>query len=322
MDVSVIMTVKNEGRSLRRLFDSLLNQSRGPEEVVVCDGGSTDETTTILEQYQDLLAMKVIMAPGTNISQGRNLAISAATGPIIASTDAGVLLDKDWLQELVRPIEDGRASMVAGWFEADPYSDFEVVMGATVLPALSDINPQKFLPSSRSIAFMKNEWEAVGGYPEWLDYSEDLVFDLQLFKKNGPFFFAPKALVYFRPRSSMAAFADQYYRYAHGDGRANLWPKRHAVRYFTYIFLLPFLGWSIFKGKWYGWIFLLLGLGSYCRRPAQRLWPMTVGWTAAARFRAFLLIPVIRMVGDIAKMVGYPSGVLWRLRHRNEERRG
>ena len=33
---------------------------------------------------------------------------------------------------------------------------------------------------------------------------------------------------------------------------------------------------------------------------------------------AVLWVPAIRITGDLAKMVGYPVGWVWRLRHRNE----
>jgi len=36
--------------------------------------------------------------------------------------------------------------------------------------------------------------------------------------------------------------------------------------------------------------------------------------------RAFALIPIIRLVGDVAKMLGYPVGLLWRLRQQNQFR--
>lgn len=319
MDVSVIATVKNEGESLSRMLDSLYRQSRPPDEVVICDGGSSDNTSDILNQYTSILPLKIVAAPGSNISQGRNRAIASAKGPIIAVTDAGVILDSDWLRQLTYPFDQLGAKTVAGWFEADPYSEFEVVMGATVLPGLSDINEDRFLPSSRSAAFLKSEWEAVGGYPEWLDYSEDLIFDLALFERNGPFHFAPKAVVYFQPRKSLQDFARQYYRYARGDGKANLWPKRHAVRYLTYLVVLPTMLKSIWTGRWFGWLGLLLGIGAYSRRPAQRLWPLTKGWPIATRAKAFALIPLLRLVGDLAKMVGYPAGVLWRLRRGRAE---
>jgi glycosyltransferase involved in cell wall biosynthesis len=314
MKVSVIATVMNEGESIRRLMDSLSSQSRPPDEIVIADGGSTDNTVAVLREYEESLPLQVVLSPDSNISQGRNAAIEAAEGTLIAVTDAGVALSQDWLRELIRPYEEEDAAMVGGWFEADPHSEFEVAMGATVLPSLGEIDPEKFLPSSRSVSFKKSDWQTTGGYPEWLDYSEDLVFDLALRELNGPFTFAPKAVVYFRPRSDLRVYAKQYYNYARGDGKANLWPKRHTVRYGTYLLLLPLLLRFIFMGKWFGWVGLVVGAGVYCSQPARRLWPMTQGWSAAAKARAFSMIPIIRAVGDIAKMIGYPVGVLWRLR--------
>ncbi len=312
--VSVIATVLNEGDNIRSLLDSLIYQTRQPDEVVICDGGSTDNTLEILAEYTQWLPLMVVEQPGSNISQGRNRAIEQAGGEIIAATDAGVVLAPHWLEELVRPFEEANAAVVSGWFEPDPFTDFEVVMGATVLPALDDIEPEKFLPSSRSVAFLKAAWQAVGGYPEWLDYGEDLIFDFALRERHGAFPFAPKAVVYFRPRKNLQAFARQYYLYARGDGKAGLWPKRHAVRYLTYLVGIPGLLWLIYRGKWWGWFLGMAGTAVYCRRPVERLWPDTYGWRPPDRVRALALVPIIRLVGDVAKMVGYPVGVLWRLR--------
>ncbi len=315
MDISVIVTVKNEGPAIRSLLESLLVQSRLADEVVVCDGGSTDDTVAILESYNGRLPLKIIQAPGTNISEGRNRAIAAASGPVIAGTDAGVFLAREWLAELVKPIEENDAIVVSGWFEPDPHSEFEVVLGATILPSLTDINPNNFLPSSRSVAYRKSAWQRVGGYPEWLDFGEDLVFDLNLRDLYGPFPFAPGAIAYFRPRGNLRDFARQYYLYARGDGKANLWPKRHAIRYLTYLVGFPLLILSIFQGKWIGWVLLLIGGGAYCRRPSQRLRPQVRTWPISTRVWAYGLMIFIRLVGDLAKMMGYPVGIWWRKRN-------
>ncbi|MEZ4516065.1 MAG: glycosyltransferase [Chloroflexota bacterium] len=146
MKISLIATVKNEGEALRPLLDSILYQTRVPDEVVICDGGSTDNTLAILQEYQRWLPLRIVTAPGTNISQGRNRAIAAATGDIIAATDAGVVLTPSWLEELVAPFEAKQVAAVSGWFEPDPFTDFEVVMGATVLPALEDIEAGQVSP--------------------------------------------------------------------------------------------------------------------------------------------------------------------------------
>ena len=318
MPISIIATVKNEGQAIIPLLDSLIDQVRQPDEIVICDGGSTDDTITILERYQRWLPIKIVVVDGANISAGRNHAISAATHPIIAATDAGVVLSPYWLKELVYPIEQGETAVVSGWFEPDPYTDFEVVMGATVLPDRADIQPDTFLPSSRSVAFLKTAWAEAGGYPEWLDYSEDLIFDLNLREKYGTFSFAGGAIAYFRPRGSLRAFARQYYLYARGDGKAKLWFKRHLVRYATYLLGVPYILRLIWRGKIWGWLLLLVGNGMYNRRPAQRLWHDTSGWSPLNRMRAFALVPIIRLVGDVAKMLGYPVGVWWRWRKRHE----
>lgn len=329
--VSVIATVYNEGPSIARLLDSLVAQSRPPDEVVICDGGSTDDTVAIVRSYAERLPnLWVIVEPGANISRGRNVAIGAAQGPIIAATDAGVRLDPNWLDRLVAPLEDSRdAAAVAGFFLPDVQGVFETAMAATVLPALEEIDPDKFLPSSRSVAFRKDVWEQAGGYPEWLDYCEDLLFDfavnVQQPDKPTAFAWQPDALVYFRPRSSLTAFAKQYYRYARGDGKADLWRKRHAIRYATYFVALPALLGHAFWGffaRWLGWVGLAAGVIFYCLRPWQRLAKLGDNLSARERVQAAALVPVIRAVGDVAKMAGYPVGLLWRRKRRGEGEKG
>ncbi|OQY23130.1 MAG: hypothetical protein B6I35_04485 [Anaerolineaceae bacterium 4572_32.2] len=238
MRASVIVTVLNEAGSLSRLLDSLAAQTRLPDEVVVCDGGSTDGTLSLLEA-ENRLPLRVIRRPGANISQGRNAAIEAATGEIVAVTDAGVRLSRQWIEKIIAPFEDAGTQAVAGFFVPAPQTVFEMAMGATVLPEAREIDPASFNPSSRSVAFRKSAWAVVGGYPEWLDYCEDLIFDFRLRERLGPFLFAPEALVHFRPRSNLRTFFIQYYRYARGDGKADLWRRRHAIRYLTYLVATP-----------------------------------------------------------------------------------
>jgi glycosyltransferase involved in cell wall biosynthesis len=315
------MTVFNEASSITHLLDSLAAQSRTPDEVVIVDGGSTDNTLETLTDYamRARMALQTYSRPGANISQGRNAAIAAAHGEVIAVTDAGVRLAPCWLEELIRPFErDAGTDIVAGFFVPDPQTTFEIAMGATVLPALVDIVPSAFLPSSRSVAFRKRAWSAIGGYPEWLDYCEDVILDLELVQRYGPFHFAPRALVYFRPRSNMRSFFMQYYRYARGDGKANLWPKRHAVRYLAYLVLLPAFTVAAWRLSAWSLLGLLAGAAAYTFHPYRRLRKAMHDLRWDAKLYAVALVPAIRVVGDVAKMIGYPAGWMWRLRHRGE----
>ncbi|MBC7813904.1 MAG: glycosyltransferase [Burkholderiales bacterium] len=314
--ISLISTVLNEGESIRPLMESLTRQTRQPDEVVIVDGGSADDTVAIMNEYAGRIPLRVLIEAGCNISEGRNRAIEAAQGDIIAVTDAGVVLDNAWLERLTRPLSDiPDQQVVAGFFHADAHTPFEVALGATTLPLHSEINPATFLPSSRSVAFRKSAWRQVGGYPEWLDYCEDLVFDLQL-KQLGPFALALDAVAHFRPRSSLKSFFRQYYLYARGDGKADLWRKRHIIRYGTYLVAAPLifaLGAAVHPLLW---VLILPGAAGYLSAPYRRLpsvmhsGPHLSSWE---RLQVLALIPVIRVVGDVAKMLGYPAGWRWRL---------
>lgn len=314
LKVSVICTVLNEGQSIIGLLNSLAGQTRQPDEVVFVDGGSSDDTVATLQSFS-AMPVRVIVAPGANISRGRNLAIAAAAGPVIASTDAGVRLDANWLAELLKPFaSEPPAAVVAGFFVPDPQSAFEVAMGATVLPQVTDINPATFLPSSRSVAFLKSAWSAAGGYPEWLDFCEDLIFDFRLRDEVGPFAFAPAAVAHFRPRGSLRAFFKQYYQYARGDGKADLWRRRHAIRYGTYLAALPLLlVLGAISSPWW-WLFGALagGIGMFAT-PYRRLLAQWRSLSVADKLKAAAWVPVIRVTGDVAKMMGYPVGLKWRL---------
>lgn len=318
--VTVIATVKDEEASIGALLDSLAAQTRQPDEIIFVDGGSTDGTVKLVRAHPLFQSgrLRVLVREGANISEGRNAAIEAAAGPIIAATDAGVRLSPGWLAELLRPFqeEDPPPDVVGGFFLPDPRTLFEAAMGATVLPAIMDINPSRFYPSSRSVAFRKSAWAAVGGYPEWLDYCEDLIFDFNLRDAGFRFSFAPEAVVHFRPRGNLRAFFRQYYRYARGDGKSDIWRKRHAVRYFVYLAALPLILVLGIRVSQLWWVLLPIGGVAMFWTPYRRLLPMLGRYAFAERVRAILLVPVIRVTGDVAKMIGYPVGLWWRWRNR------
>ncbi len=318
--ISLIATVFNEGENIHQLFDSIISQTVQPDEIVIVDAGSTDDTLTIMRSYCDLLPLRLLVEPGCNISQGRNRALSAAKGDIIAVSDAGVRLSENWLEKICAPLQgNSDLNVVSGFFQADPKTNFEVALGAANLPLRHEIDPATFLPSSRSIAFRKSAAEAIGGYPEWLDYCEDLVFDLRLKTRCGEFAFQPDALAYFRPRQSLAAFYKQYFLYARGDGKADLWRRRHLIRYLTYLVLVPvicLLGLLLDPGLW---ILYLICAAVYLYQSYRRLPTIMRRFGRASPttwIYCILMIPLVRVVGDVAKMLGYPQGWRWRRRHR------
>ena len=93
--VSLILTVKNEEKSINILLESILSQNKMPNEIVIVDGGSIDKTIEIIKEYKDSLPIKLIQKKGINVPRGRNIAIANSKYPIIAVTDGGCRLDQN-----------------------------------------------------------------------------------------------------------------------------------------------------------------------------------------------------------------------------------
>jgi len=63
------------------------------------------------------------------------------------------------------------------------------------------------------------------------------------------------------------------------------------------------------------WSLLPVGAVAYLWAPYRRLWPMFRDLSLMDKMKVVLWVPIIRVWGDVAKIVGYPVGILWRLRH-------
>jgi hypothetical protein len=203
------------------------------------------------------------------------------------------------------------ADMVGGFFRSAPRSTFEWALGATTLPLADEIDPDTFMPSHRSVAYRRSAWERVGGYPEWLDYCEDLLFDMRLRDLGGRIAFEPNATVEFQPRPSVAAFFKQYFQYARGDGTARILLKRHALRYAAYGGALAAATMAARNPRLAPLIALPCGLlaAAYCLRPWRRLVHHRSTRSPVQLATALALVPALRLTGDVAKMLGFPVGL-------------
>ena len=49
--ISVVVPTLNEEINIAKFLDSLLNQTRKPDEIIISDGGSIDKTVFIINNY-------------------------------------------------------------------------------------------------------------------------------------------------------------------------------------------------------------------------------------------------------------------------------
>lgn len=300
--VSVISTVLNEEKSIDELLGALSIQTFSPEEIVIVDAGSKDETVTRLEKYSHSLPLKVFVCPGANRAEGRNIAIREARGDIIASIDGGCIPYPDWLENLVSPlIEDPTIDVVSGFYEPIVRTPLQEALAVLTVPSPQDISPPDFLPSSRSVAFRRQVWEKVGGYPEWMKSAEDTVFDLLLKRAGARFFFRPEAKVRWHIRNSLSGIFRQFYEYSFWDAQAGVF-FRHYLKICFYLggfilllssFLLPILFYLLA-------ILFLLYISRYFIRAKRK----------KLSLKAYLWLLPALLAYDLGNVTGYIRGKL------------
>jgi cellulose synthase/poly-beta-1,6-N-acetylglucosamine synthase-like glycosyltransferase len=245
MNISFVATVLNEENTIQLLLESLAKQTKKPNEIIIVDGGSTDKTldlikSSIVKIKSNNLKFKVIVKPG-NRSIGRHEGIKMATGEIIAISDAGCILDKDWLKEITKPFQEKKVDVVAGYYEGLAQNIFQKCLVPYILVMPDQINPTIFLPASRSMAFKKSIWEKVNRFDQHYSLNEDFVFAKKLQKIGATIFFARKAIVYWIPPSTFAITYTMFYRFAQGDAEARIFRAKVMsifLRYFIFAGIL------------------------------------------------------------------------------------
>jgi len=306
MKLSLVATVKDAADHIEAFLDSVRAQTLPPDEIVIVDGGSTDGTVQILKRHEDIA---VLEAPGATIARGRNLGIEVATHDTIAVSDADCVLAPEWLDHLARVLEGG-ADVAMGYYRPVAASFFEEIAAAVAIPEPGEVDEERFMPSSRSIAFTRNAFERAGGYPEWLGVGEDMYLNHRWRDLYLDMRFVPDAVAYWRMRPDLASTFAQYFRYAEGDGIAGMYPERHALRFATY----GALAWGLTRRN--PWLLGGLAAGAAVWAGRRVLRAFALLDRPLEKAAAVPAVPGLIAMIDVAKMAGYVSGLWKRSRRR------
>lgn len=304
MKVGLIVTILNEQESIVALLESIVQQTVLPAEVVIVDGGSTDQT---LARAKAFLKNKAALASKTtfrilqkkgNRSVGRNYAVSQLQSDWVACTDAGCVLDSHWLEQLCDKQQKSNALVVAGYYQPLAHSVFEqaVACYALVNPKyINQFSQKVFLPATRSMLISKKLFTAMGGFDEVLSDNEDYVFAKKLVSTHAEAMtFAPKAIVFWRPVSTIGAFYTMIYRFARGDSFAGILRPKVLTIYARYLFFI-WLGMYAFE------LFLIVFA-------AYMLWAI---WkNASFAKKGWYFLPMLQIISDFAVMIGSVHGQL------------
>ncbi|MDR3793230.1 MAG: glycosyltransferase [Terracidiphilus sp.] len=254
--VSIVLTELNEAAEIARAVESLLAQEPPAAEVVVVDGGSTDGTWEYLSAKSAadprLIAIRdescSLKHSDGPVSRGRNAAIQAAKGEIVACADAGCAYAPDWLRNLTAPIADGTSEYALGGslLDSDSPTPWDVASAPYFSVKLDPLEPTRSC-TARSMAFTRALWQRLGGFPEEVLVGEDTLFDLRARAASAPAYVSNAKALY-RPQNTYRFACHQMARYAMSDGMARVrLPRlaRNAARCLLELAALVSLQWTV-----------------------------------------------------------------------------
>jgi GT2 family glycosyltransferase len=241
--VSVVVASYNGAATLKACLESLRNLNYPDYEVILVDDGSTDSTPQLAGQFPNIRSFRHHTNLGLSVA--RNTGIAAATGDIVAFTDADCRADEDWLYYLVADLVTGEFAGVGGpnLLPPDDSPTAAAVMVSPGGPAhvmLTD-REAEHIPGC-NMAFRKSALEAIGGFDHiFRRAGDDVDICWRLQQAGFKIGFSPAAFVWHYRRSTLGAYLKQQ----RGYGEAEALLVRKHPEYFNAF------GGSVWRGRIY-----------------------------------------------------------------------
>ncbi len=118
--VSTVITSYNKGPFLRETIESALGQDYSPQEVIVVDDGSTDDTRSIAAEFGDRI--RYIYQQNQGQAGAKNRGIREARGEFIAFLDGDDLWREKKLSKQI-PLFQGRSELGVVYSSVSGFSD-------------------------------------------------------------------------------------------------------------------------------------------------------------------------------------------------------
>lgn len=242
--VSVILTVKNEERTVGHAIESVLRIDYPNYEVIMVDTGSEDQTVRIAKQY----GIKTVQVNASTPGIGRNVGIRNSSGEIVAFVDGDCYVcRKDWLKSAVDLLRQNNIGGVSGPVISssqgayiskvllDVFSTFFASAGSASFSRYKKQKELKSLPSANAI-YRREVLEKVGLFSEDLKFCEDTDLSYRIRKAGYRLVYSPNIVVEhdWKVHSFKSLF---HHMLKYGAGRAVAVKKHHYL--FSFFHAVP-----------------------------------------------------------------------------------
>jgi len=324
--VAVVLAVRNEAEGLEAAVASVLAQEvpeGGTMEVCLAVASSDDDTRTVADRLAaNDCRVTVVDNPAGVTPAGLNAAIRATSAPVVVRVDGHAELPAGYVVQAVATLERTGAAVVGGIQDPRGTTPFEVAVGRAMASRFGAGDarfhyggPEGPVDTVYLGVFSRNALEEVGLYDEGMVRNQDYELNHRLRRSGGEVWFDPALRVGYRPRGSVVALARQFAQYGRWK-RVVLYMHPRSLRWRHLVAPVTVLG--LLGGLLAGiaWPPALLVPATYMTAVAVA--SMVNGRSAGAALRLLVVYPTLHLAWGLGFLAGPPSGVIRRIRGRDE----
>lgn len=202
--ISIIIPAYNAAQTLPACLAALQRQTQPPDEIIVVDDGSQDQTAQVARAY----GVQLLEQPHQGPAAARNLGIRQARGDIVLLTDADCEPEPTWVAEMMRPFADPLVAGVKGSYRTHQQervarlAQCEFEERYDLLERLATID---FI-DSHAAAFRLAVLRERGGFDPAFTQNEDVELSYRLARAGCRLMFNRQAVVYHRHSNTWRAY--------------------------------------------------------------------------------------------------------------------
>ena len=220
MKITVVIPVYNEEKNIEKCLESIFLNTRKPDEIIVVDGKSEDQTRKIINRFPNV---NLLINHKRTAASGRNIGINAASGDIIAFTDGDCIVDTLWLENIEKAFLQYELDALGGKvIPAEAENEYEEFWNHLAWNILMSFGDENYKVENRTMndafvtancAYKKSILDKLNSFDEWFgNNAEDIDLSWRALESGANMMYVSNVIIYAHGVTSLKGIRKKSFR--------------------------------------------------------------------------------------------------------------